>query len=60
MDIEYIILRSKQIGKNDIIYEVKSYTTGEIKWIYKKDINEKCLYINQIRDFKIDEILKNK
>ena len=58
MDIEYIILRSKPIRKDDIIYEVKSYKTGEIKWVYKKDINEKYAYIDQIRDFKINEILK--
>jgi hypothetical protein len=38
-DIQYIILRSKQIKKNTIIYEVRDIKTGELGWVYKEDID---------------------
>lgn len=58
MNIEYIILRSKEIKKNRFIYEVKNIKTNEIKWINQEDIDEKYGYIDQFRDFIIGEILK--
>lgn len=58
---EYIILRSKQIKKNTIIYEVRDIKTDEVKWVYQNDIDDKYIwkdeYIQIQRDNKINEIL---
>jgi hypothetical protein len=64
-NIQYIILRSKQIKKNTIIYEVRDIKTDEVKWVYHKgsenDIDDKYIwkdeYIQIQRDNKINEIL---
>jgi hypothetical protein len=56
-DIQYIILRSKQIKKNTIIYEVRKIESGEVKWIYQEDIDEKYVSIEEYRDLKINIIL---
>jgi hypothetical protein len=56
-DIQYIILRSKQIKKNTIIYEVRDIKTGEVGWVYQEDINEKYVSIEEYRDLKINRIL---
>jgi hypothetical protein len=56
-DIQYIILRSKQIKKNTIIYEVRDIKTGELGWVYKEDIDEKYASIEEYRDLKINRIL---
>jgi hypothetical protein len=56
-DIQYIILRSKQIKKNTIIYEVRKIESGEVKWIYQEDIDEKYVSIEEYRDLKINRIL---
>ena len=56
-DIQYIILRSKQIKKNTIIYEVRKIESGEVKWIYQEDIDEKYVSIEEYRDLKISKIL---
>ena len=56
-DIQYIILRSKQIKKNRIIYEVRKIESGEVKWIYQEDIDEKYVSIEEYRDLKISKIL---
>lgn len=55
--IQYIILRSKQIKKNTIIYEVRKIESGEVKWIYQEDIDEKYVSIEEYRDLKINIIL---
>ena len=55
--IQYIILRSKQIKKNTIIYEVRKIESGEVKWIYQEDIDEKYVSIEEYRDLKISKIL---
>lgn len=55
-DIQYIILRSKQIKKNTIIYEVRKIESGEVKWIYQEDIDEKYVSIEEYRDLKINII----
>ena len=46
-DIQYIILRSKQIKKNTIIYEVRKIESGEVKWIYQEDIDDKYVSIEE-------------
>lgn len=56
-DIQYIILRSKQIKKNTIIYEVRKIESGEVKWVYQEDIDEKYVPIEEYRDLKINRIL---
>ena len=56
-DIQYIILRSKQIKKNTIIYEVRDIKTGEVGWVYQEDTNEKYVSIEEYRDLKINRIL---
>jgi hypothetical protein len=56
-DIQYIILRSKQIKKNTIIYEVRKIESGEVKWIYQEDIDDKYVSIEEYRDLKINRIL---
>jgi len=60
-NIQYIILRSKQIKKNTIIYEVRDIKTDEVKWVYQNDIDDKYIwkdeYIQIQRDNKINEIL---
>lgn len=56
-DIQYIILRSKQIKKNTIIYEVRKIESGEVKWVYQEDIDEKYVSIEEYRDLKINRIL---
>jgi hypothetical protein len=56
-DIQYIILRSKQIKKNTIIYEVRDIKTGEVGWVYQEDMNEKYVSIEEYRDLKINRIL---
>lgn len=56
-DIQYIILRSKQIKKNTIIYEVRKIESGEVKWIYQEDIDEKYVSIEEYRNLKINRIL---
>ena len=38
-NIQYIILRSKQIKKNTIIYEVRDIKTDEVKWVYQNDFS---------------------
>ena len=58
-DIQYIILRSKQIKKNTIIYEVRKIESGEVKWIYQEDIDEKYVSIEEYRDLKINIILSS-
>ena len=57
-DIQYIILRSKQIKKNTIIYEVRKIESGEVKWIYKEDIDEKYVSIEEYIKQKRDEAIK--
>jgi PBP1b-binding outer membrane lipoprotein LpoB len=56
-DIQYIILRSKQIKNNTIIYEVRDIKTGEVEWVYQEYINEKYVSIEEYRDLKINRIL---
>jgi len=66
-NIQYIILRSKQIKKNTIIYEVRDIKTDEVKWVWRNiecdqnDIDDKYIwkdeYIQIQRDNKINEIL---
>ena len=60
-NIQYSILRSKQIKKNTIIYEVRDIKTDEVKWVYQNDIDDKYIwkdeYIQIQRDNKINEIL---
>lgn len=56
-DIQYIILRSKQIKNNTIIYEVRDIKTGEVGWVYQEDMNEKYVSIEEYRDLKINRIL---
>ena len=56
-DIQYIILRSKQIKKNTIIYEVRKIESREVKWIYQEDIDEKYVSIEEYRNLKINRIL---
>lgn len=56
-DIQYIILRSKQIKKNTIIYEVRKIESGEVKWIYQEDIDDKYVSFEEYRDLKINRIL---
>ena len=60
-NIQYIILRSKQIKKNTIIYEVRDIKTDEVKWVYQNDIDDKYIwkdeYIQIQRDNKINKIL---
>ena len=60
-NIQYIILRSKQIKKNTIIYEVRDIKTDEVKWVYQNYIDDKYIwkdeYIQIQRDNKINEIL---
>ena len=58
-DIQYIILRSKQIKKNTIIYEVRDIKTGEVGWVYQEDMNEKYVSIEEYRDLKINRIFSN-
>lgn len=66
-NIQYIILRSKQIKKNTIIldqcvsnfFEVRDIKTGEVGWVYGEDINEKYAYIDEYRDLQINKIIKN-
>ena len=57
-DIQYIILRSKQIKKNTIIYEVRKIESGEVKWIYQEDIDEKYVSIEEYIKQKRDEAIK--
>ena len=57
-DIQYIILRSKQIKLSVTIYYVRNIESGECKWIYQEDIDEKYCYINEYRDLKINNIIK--
>jgi hypothetical protein len=59
-NIQYIILRSKQIKKNTIIYEVRDIKTDEVKWVYLSYDDKyiwKDEYIQIQRDNKINEIL---
>ena len=71
-DIQYIILRviinpisggvifaklSGQIKKNTIIYEVRKIESGEVKWVYQEDIDDKYVPIEEYRDLIINRIL---
>ena len=39
------------------IYEVRKIESGEVKWIYQEDIDDKYVSIEEYRDLKINRIL---